>query len=165
MDSVTKNKSLVSIIIFLLITNIAMLVFFLVLNKPPQKDVRAHVQNGISGMLQKEVGFSKDQVDEYLSLRKSQMDSIHVLFDELRKSKMDFYNLIYSSEVSDSSLNNAAGIIAEKQKTLDLQMFDHFKKVRNICTPDQLQKFDTTLKKVLIRMINKNGKDDHNQHK
>jgi periplasmic protein CpxP/Spy len=165
MDSVTKNKSLVSIIIFLLITNIAMLVFFLVLNKPPQKAVRPRDQNGMSGMLQKEVGFSKDQVDTYLSLRKSQMDTIHVLFDELRKSKMDFYDLIYSSQVSDSSLNKAADIIAERQKALDLYMFDHFKRVRNICTPDQLQKFDSTIKKVLIRMTSKNGKDDHNQHK
>ena len=165
MDSVTKNKSLISIIIFLLITNIAMLVFFLVLNKPPQKAVRARDQNGMSGMLQKEVGFSKDQVDAYLSLRKSQMDTIHVLFDELRQSKMDFYDLIYSSQISDSTLNKAADIIAERQKALDLYMFDHFKKVRNICTPDQLQKFDSTIKKVLIRMTSKNGKDDHNQHK
>ncbi len=165
MNSVTKNKSLVSIIIFLLITNIAMLIFFVVLNKPPQKDVRGHDQNGMSGMLQKEVGFSKDQIDTYQSLRKDQMDTIHVLFDELRKSKMEFYNLIYSSQVADSSLNKAADIIAERQKALDLHMFDHFKKVRNICTPDQLQKFDSTIKKVLIRMTSKNGKDDHNQHK
>ena len=165
MDSVTKNKSLVSIIIFLLITNIAMLVFFLVLNKPPQKVVRARDQNGMSGMLQKEVGFSKDQIDTYLSLRKSQMDTIHVLFDDLRKSKMDFYDLIYTSQISDSSLNKAADIIAERQKSLDLYMFNHFKQVRNICTPDQLQKFDSTIKKVLIRMTSRNGKDDHNQHK
>lgn len=165
MNSVTKNKSLVSIIIFLLITNIAMLVFFLVLNKPPRKDVRAHDQNGMSGMLQKEVGFSKDQVDTYLSLRKSQMDTIHALFDDLRKSKMDFYDLIYSSKVSDSSLNKAANVIAERQKALDLEMFNHFKNVRNICTPDQLQKFDSTIKKVIIRMTSRNGKDDHNQHK
>ena len=165
MDSVTKNKSLVSIIIFLLITNIAMLVFFLVLNKPPQKEARGHDQNGMAGMLQKEVGFSKDQIDTYLALRKDQMDSIHTLFDQLRKSKMDFYNMIYSSQVADSSLNKAADVIAERQKNLDLQMFDHFKKVRNICTPDQLQKFDSTIKKVLIRMTGKNGKDDHTQHK
>ena len=92
MNSVTKNRSLVSIIIFLLITNIAMLVFFLVLNNPVQKNSRSHDQNqnGMSGMLQKEVGFSKDQVDSYLSLRKSQLDTIHTSFDELRKSKMDF---------------------------------------------------------------------------
>ena len=93
-----------------------MLVFFLVLNKPPQKAVRAHDQNGMSGMLQKEVGFSKDQVDTYLSLRKSQMDTIHVLFDDLRKSKMDFYDLIYASQLPDSSLNEAADLIAERQK-------------------------------------------------
>jgi len=165
MNSVTKNKSLVSIIIFLLITNIAMLVFFLVLNKPAQKDSRGRDQNGMSGMLQKEVGFSKDQLDTYQSLRKNQMDTVHALFDDLRKSKMDFYNLIYSSQVSDSSLNKAAGIIAEKQKMLDMRMFNHFKMVRNICTPDQLPKFDSTIQKVFVRMTSKSGKEEHSQHK
>ena len=165
MNSVTKNKSLVSIIIFLLITNIAMVVFFLVLNKPDQKDSHGRDQNGMSGMLQKEVGFSKDQLDTYQSLRKNNMDTVHALFDDLRKSKMDFYNLIYSSSVSDSSLNKAADIIAEKQKALDLHMFNHFKMVRNICTPGQLQTFDSTIQKVFIRMTGKAGREEHNQHK
>ena len=140
-----------------------MLVFFLVLNKPVQKNSRSHDQNqnGMSGMLQKEVGFSKDQVDSYLSLRKSQLDTIHTSFDELRKSKMDFYHLIYSSKVSDSSVDSAADLIAKRQKILDLHMFHHFKMVRNICTPDQLQKFDSTIEKVFIRMTDKPGKDGH----
>ena len=165
MNSLTKNKSLISIIIFLLITNIAMLVFFLVLNKPTQKDSHGRDQNGMSGMLQKEVGFSKDQLDTYQSLRKNHMDTVHALFDDLRKSKMDFYNLIYSSQVSDSSLNKAADVIAERQKTLDLHMFNHFKMVRNICTPDQLPKFDSTIQKVFVRMTSKSGKEEHSQHK
>ena len=93
------------------------------------------------------------------------MDTVHALFDDLRKSKMDFYNLIYSSQVSDSSVNKAADIIAGKQKTLDLHMFNHFKMVRNICTPDQLQKFDSTIKKVIIRMTGRPGKEDHGPHK
>ena len=140
-----------------------MLVFFLVLNNPVQKNSRSHDQNqnGMSGMLQKEVGFSKDQIDSYLSLRKSQLDTIHTSFDELRKSKMDFYHLIYSSQVSDSSVSRAADLIAERQKVLDLHMFHHFKMVRNICTPDQLQKFDSTIEKVFIRMTDKPGKDGH----
>ena len=139
-----------------------MLVFFLVLNNPAQKNSHSRDQNGMSGMLQKEVGFTKDQLDTYQSLRKNQMDTVHALFDELRNSKMDFYNLIYSSQVSDSSLNKAADVIAERQKTLDLQMFNHFKMVRNICTPDQLQKFDSTIRKIFIRMT---GREEHNQHK
>ena len=125
-----------------------MLVFFLVLNRPVQKS-RDRDQNGMSGMLQKEVGFTKEQLDTYQSLRKNQLDKVHGLFDELRKSKTDFYNLIYTPQVSDSSVNRAADLIAEKQKTLDLQMLNHFKMVRNICTADQLQKFDTTIKKVI----------------
>lgn len=165
MNPATKNRSLVSIIIFLLITNIAMLIFFLVMKNPAQKNSHARDQNGMSGMLQKEVGFSKDQLDTYQSLRKNQMDTVHALFDDLRKSKMNFYNLIYSSQVSDSSVNNAADVIAEKQKTLDLHMFNHFKLVRNICTPDQLPKFDSTIQKVFIRMTGRGGKQEHNQHK
>jgi protein CpxP len=138
--------------------NLAMLVFFLVLNKTRQKNSHERDQNGLSGMLQKEVGFTKEQVDAYLSLRKAHFDKVHTLFDELRKTKTDFYNLIYTSQVSDSSVNRAADLISEKQKTLDLNMFNYFKMIRNICTADQLQKFDTTIKKVLIRMTGKPGK-------
>ncbi len=165
MDSTTKNKSLVSIIIFLLITNIAMLIFFLALNNPAQKNVHIRDQNGMSGMLQKEVGFSNDQLNKYQSLRKEQMDSIHSLFDGLRKSKLNFYSLIYSSNVADSSVKNAADLISKNQKILDLKMFNHFKMVRNICTPDQLEKFDSTIKKVFIRMTGRSGKDGHEQKK
>ena len=159
MDSTTKNKSLVSIIIFLLITNIAMLIFFVVLNNPAQKNVRNRDQNGMAGMLQKEVGFSKDQLDKYQSLRKEDLDSIHNLFDGLRKSKMNFYSLIYSSNLSDSSVVNAADLVATKQKSLDLKMFNHFKMIRNICTSDQLEKFDSTIKKVFVRMTSRSGKN------
>lgn len=136
-----------------------MLVFFLVLYKPVQRN--SH-QNGMSGTLQKEVGFSKQQLDAYQSLRKQQLDSVHLLFDNVRKAKMDFYNLMYTSQVSDSVVNNAADLIAQKQKALDLHMFNHFKMVRNICTPDQLQKFDTTIKKVIIRMTGRTGHQQRN---
>jgi protein CpxP len=159
MNPQTKNKSLVSIIVFLLITNIAMVIFFLVLNKPAQRNSRGKDQNGMSGMLQKEVGFSNDQLNTYQSLRKAQLDSVHILFDEVRKAKIDFYNLLYTSNVPDSTLGMAADQIAVKQKTLDLHMFNHFKMVRSICTQDQLQKFDTTIKRVIVRMTGKPGHD------
>ncbi len=165
MNAVTKNRSLVSIIVFLLITNIVMLIFFLVLNKPVQRNQHGRDQNGMSEILQREVGFTKDQLNNYQSLRKEQLDSVHILFDELRKSKMDFYNLLYASQAPDSIINNRANAIAEKQKALDMHMFNHFKMVRNICTPDQLQKFDTTIKKVLIRMTGRPGHDHDQKNK
>ena len=161
MNTATKNKSLISIIIFLLITNVAMVVFFLVLNNPVAKSSRERDPNGMSGMLQKEVGFTKDQVGVYQSLRKEHSDSIHMLFDNLRKSKTDFYNLMYSPQVPDSSVNKAADLIAGDQKMLDLHMLSHFKMVRNICTADQLLKFDTSIKKVISRMTARPGRENH----
>jgi len=159
MNPESKNKSLVSIIIFLLITNVVMLIFFLVSNKPVQRNMRGRDQNGMSGMLQKDVGFTRDQLDTYQVLRKEQLDSIHILFDEVRKAKMNFYNLIYTPNVADSTLISAADEIAVRQKNLDLHMINHFKKVRNICSPDQVQKFDSSIKKIIARMVGKSGRN------
>jgi periplasmic protein CpxP/Spy len=161
MDATTKNKSLVSIIIFLLITNIVMLVFFLVLNKPAQKNIRERDAGGMSVMLQKEVGFTKEQLDAYQDLRKQHSDTIHMLFDKLRRSKTDFYGLLYDPKVLDSALQNASAAIASNQEVLDLHMFNHFKMVRNICTADQLARFDTSIKKVVMRMNARPGREAH----
>jgi Spy/CpxP family protein refolding chaperone len=77
----------------------------------------------------------------------------------VRNAKKDFYGLIYSNNISDSLINADADSIAQKQKILDMQMFAYFKNIRNICTPEQTQKFDSTLKKEVARMVGRPGKD------
>ncbi len=165
MNQTTKTKSLVTIIIFLLITNIAMLVFFILLSKPVDRKQRNRETNGMYTSLQNEVGFSKDQLDKYQLLRKEQMEKVKPLFNEVRNAKKDFYGLIYSSNVPDSLLKADADSIAQKQKTLDMQMFTYFKNIRNLCTPEQTEKFDTVIKKVVIRMVARPGKDNHENKK
>lgn len=163
METIKKYKSLITIIIFLLVTNVAMLIFFMVMSKPVDKRSKNRTENGIYNSLQKDVGFSKDQLDQYQALRTEQHNNVKPLFDEVRKSKEDFYGLLYSGNVSDSLINADADSIAQTQKQLDMQMLNHFKKVRNICTPDQLQKFDSVIKKVVVRMISRPGKGKPNQ--
>jgi len=153
MDANKKTKALVTIIIFLLITNIAMLVFFIVLSKPVDKRQKNHAPNEMYNSLQNEVGFSKDQLDKYQALRKGQMEKVRPLFNELRNAKKDFYALMYSKNISDSLLNADMDSIAEKQKTLDLQMFRYFNNIRNICTTGQLQKFDSSINRQVLRMV------------
>ncbi len=161
MNSQQKTKSLITIIIFLLITNIAMLIFFVVVSKPAERRQRIHEPNGLYNSLQNEVGFSKDQLNQYLALREEQMKKVHPLFNEVRNAKKDFYVLINSGQVSDSLLNADADSIAQKQKNLDMQIFRYFKNVRGICTDSQRQKFDSLMKKVVVRMVGRPGE----QHK
>ena len=153
-----KYKALVSIIVFLLVTNFAMLIFFLVIDKPADKRWKEHTENSFSGSLESEVGFSKAQIEQYQELKTLQRKNIKPLFDKVRKSKQDFYELLYLPNVSDSLLIADADSIAQTQRTLDMQMFQHFKRVRAICTHDQLQRFDSTLKKAVVRMTGRSGK-------
>lgn len=154
----SKIKTLVGIIIFLLITNVAMLIFFIVLSKPVKKQ-RNHEFSGMYYSLQKDVGFSKDQLAQYQTLRNEQMQKMKPLFNELRNAKKDFYGLIYSGNISDSLINADADSISQKQKRLDMNMFKYFQKVRSLCLPDQTQKFDSSLKKEVVRMVARPGKD------
>jgi len=164
MDSITKTKSLVAIIIFLLITNIAMLVFFIVLSKPVDRRQRNHEYNGMYNSLQNEVGFSKDQLDQYQALRKTQREKVKPMFNELRNAKKDFYGLMYNQTVPDSLLNADADSIAQKQKILDIQMFAYFKNVRNICTPGQIQKFDSAINREVLRMVGGHPGNNRQEH-
>jgi len=164
MNNNTKTKTLVTIIVFLLITNFAMLIFFIILGKPAQRQ-RNHETNGMYNSLQNEVGFSKEQLAKYQALRKEQLQKVKPLFNEVRNAKKDFYNLIYSNNISDSLINADADSIAQKQKTLDMQMFLYFKNIRSICTPDQAEKFDSTLNKEVARMVGRPGKDNQKGRK
>ena len=157
-----KTKSLITIIIFLLITNIAMLIFFVVQSKPTERRQRNHESNGLYNSLQNEVGFSQEQLNQYQNLRETQMKQVHPLFNEVREAKKDFYGLINSPEVSDSLLNADADSIAQKQKNLDMQMFRYFKNVRAICTESQKDKFDSLMKRVETRMIGRPGQPHKN---
>ena len=153
-----KYKALIFIIIFLLISNFIMLFLFMAKSNPSAKNDTTHDQKGLYNLLQKEVGFSNAQLDQYQDLRTQQRKTIKPLFNQIRSSKENFYELLYQKNLSDSNLYKDADSIAATQKQLDLQMFDHFKKIRNICQPDQLQKFDSSIKKVIVKMISRPGK-------
>jgi Spy/CpxP family protein refolding chaperone len=157
MNNDKKTKSLITIIIFLLITNIAMLVFFVMQGKPAERRQRNHESNGMYNSLKNDVGFSDAQLNQYKQLREEQMKKVHPMFDEVRAAKKDFYGLMNSTQISDSLVNADADSIAQKQKHLDLQMFGYFKNVRAICTDVQKPKFDSLMKKVVMRMIGRPG--------
>jgi Spy/CpxP family protein refolding chaperone len=157
MNNDKKTKSLITIIIFLLITNIAMLVFFVMQGKPAERRQRNHESNGMYNSLKNDVGFSDAQLDQYKQMREEQMKKVHPMFDEVRAAKKDFYGLMNSTQISDSLVNADADSIAQKQKHLDLQMFGYFKNVRAICTDAQKPKFDSLMKKVVMRMIGRPG--------
>lgn len=151
-----RNRNLLIIIGVLLLTNIAVLVYFLG-QKKPEKSATSRSEkdrNGISEMLQKEVGFNEEQTAQYKQLKEKQKEIIRPMYDDMRKAKDSLFRLLSYPETSDSLLNKISDAIAQKQKALDLQTFNHFKKVRTLCTPEQQPKYDS----MILRMFRKMGK-------
>jgi hypothetical protein len=151
------NKNLLIIIAVLLLTNIGVLGYFLWYKKPESKatqtwgDGRGN-NNGIQDLLQKDVGFSVEQLAQYKQLKDKQRETIRPMYDEMRKAKDSLFRLLRESSVPDSVVEKAADRIAKQQRTVDLQTYYYFKKVRTLNTPEQLPKYDTLIQNMFSRM-------------
>lgn len=159
MNNDRKVRSLGFIAAFLLVTNIIMLVFFLGI-----KDGRKNSQqkgNVVGGFLQKEVGFDSKQMEQYQVLKKADMDSLTPYFDSLHLSKEAFYKLVSVGDVSDSTMASKLMPIGARQMKVDEQMLVHFKKVRDLCRPDQLAKFDSSFGTVINKITSGRRNKNH----
>jgi periplasmic protein CpxP/Spy len=154
MSTTSRNKNLIFIIAALLLTNIAVLVYFLWIKEPAPKPRDNRGGNGMTEMFQNEVGFTNEQIEQYKIMKEEQRATIRPMFDGMRKAKDSLWRLMSDTTVSDSVLNRAADAIAQKQKALDLQTFKHFQRLRAICKPDQLAKYDTAI----LHLFSKMGK-------
>jgi hypothetical protein len=154
MRSVLKNKVLVTIIGILLLANIVMLVFFISSMKTPEKENPAMKGPPPSpeSFLQTKLGFTEQQIQQFNLIKKEHQEKVNPLFDDMRKTKDQFF-LQVKEPVSDSYLDSLAGIIGQKQKNLDLQVFHTIQEIRAVCTPQQQFTFDTLLPKVVYKMI------------
>lgn len=160
MKFINKKHTLIFIIVLLLITNFILSALFIFKNPHPDRKNPDREKGRMYMSLQKEVGFSEGQLTQYQEIRKEQFQYLNPLFNSVRNSKDKFYKLVYDKNVADSIVDNAADSIGYRQKMLDLQMLSYFKKIRSICTEDQLPKFDSTIKKSILRITGKPGKSD-----
>jgi len=155
MSYIRNNRLLLLITSVLLIANIGLLYFF-VFNKPKQiyKMGPAETRKRSIESVKTQVGLNDEQAVAYDSLRSQQFRNMKPLFQEITKSKEDFFSLIYQQGVSDSVLNSYASKIGEKQMALDISTFRYFQSIKALCTEEQKPKMDSFIRTVVKRIIN-----------
>ena len=152
MRAVLKNKVLVTVIGILLLANVAMLVFFIVgMRRPPEEPRRQSFST--ANYLQKEVGFSEEQLNKFTEIRDREKEKVNVLFDQVRSVKDSFFIMLRDPSISNETLEAASARIGAKQKALDMQVFLSVREIRNICTPEQQAKFDSIVPKVVYKIV------------
>jgi competence protein ComGC len=149
--AIAKNKVLLIIVGVLLLVNLVVLLLFLNMKQQGNR-FRDRGRQGMTEILEKKAGFSKQQLQAYQGLREQHLKKIKPLLADMRNARDSFYKLLYRPDVTDSLLSNAADTIAVRQKAIDLQTFRHFQQVRNLCDDSQRPKVDSLIRQLMNRM-------------
>lgn len=161
--SASNKRSLIFIIIFLLLTNLAVLAYFLMDKKPAKP--QADKSMGLAPALKKDVGFDDGQVAEYKKMKEAQWKIFKPMVNDLWRAKDSLYRMLGDMNATDSSLNSLGNWIGEKQKAVELQAFIHFKQIRTLCRPDQLTKYDSVIQVTMKKMRKGSKGDSGKKHK
>ncbi|MCW3089198.1 MAG: hypothetical protein JWP81_267 [Ferruginibacter sp.] len=146
-----QRKVFLVIIAILLLANISMLAFFLQKKAPENKEIRPDRKTIIMNFLQKEIGFNSQQLAQYDTLSKQHREKISSLFDTLRKNKTQQFKQLVTGNFGDSVIEVLADQSAASQKIIEVNMFKHIRSIRNLCTPEQLPKYDSLFGKIFNR--------------
>ena len=149
MNEQPKSKVLIIIIGILLIANIVMLAFFMLNNK--HKNVTKERRAYVIEYLEKEVGFTSEQMARYDSLSKHHREQVKLAFKDLSAERKNILKNLAGASFSDSAINSAANGIYERQKLFEFNMLRHLKDIRAICTDAQRLRFDTGFYKIFGR--------------
>ena len=159
MSSSSKTKILVTAVVFLLLTNIAILVFFLCCKGPDRRNDHGGGREAMMrNFLQKDIGFSDQQLQRYDTLAKIHKESTKSSMEEMRNSREQDLKEISSAGFSDSAISFVATRSSARQKDMLGKMFMHFKDIRQLCTPEQQPRFDSLFYKIWNRKDDKHKK-------
>jgi len=159
MSSSSKTKILVTAVVFLLLTNIAVLVFFLCCKGPDKRNDHGGGREAMMrNFLQKDIGFTDQQLQQYDTLAKIHKENTKSSMDEMRNSREQDFKEISSGGFNDSIISQVATRSSARQKDMLGKMFLYFKDIRKLCMPDQQPKFDSLFYKIWNRKDDKRKK-------
>jgi len=150
-----RSKILLVVIGILLITNVALAALLFIRKDGDRGDRRPDRKTMIANFLKNEIGFTAEQLKQYDTLSTRHQENVRKMFESHRASKDKQFKDLASGNFSDSMINLVADRSASSQKDMELQMFNHLKNIRSLCTTEQLPKFDS----LFVKILNRRGGD------
>ena len=155
-----RSKVFLLVIAILLVANIAMVAFFVMRKDDRRMERRPDRKTMIAEFLKKEIGFTPQQLQQYDTLSTRHQENVKKMFESHRASKDKQFRQLAAGDFSDSVMNLVADQSAASQKTMELQMFNHLRSIRMLCTQDQLPKFDS----LFVKILNRRGGEARKKH-
>ena len=138
-----KQTILYILLIFLIVSNGFFIFHYL--GKPGHRDGKSRFS------LVEELNFNEEQQEKYSALRTAHFDRMKSISMKIGSLKEAMYVNVSEKELSEPFLDSITDLIAMEEKRKDLEMFKHFKDVRQICDDDQKQQLSLIVKEAIKR--------------
>ena len=148
MRNILNNKVVAWLLGLLILANIATLTFFWIGHLKNQRD------NSPKEFLAKSLHFSESQKNAYFELAKNHNENANKIREQIKIDKENLFQLLKTDQIVDSVKNNAALKVSLSIQSLDILTFDHFKKVRALCTEEQKPEFNQLIQKMVNSVNN-----------
>lgn len=154
------NKLLVFFTAVLLVTNIA-LAYFLWKGKR-SNDYHNKNKTEKGDWMAEELKFDAKQKTQHKEIKDAHFARLKPVFDSITSGRSHLYKLLKQPQINDSLVSVYTKAVGTQQSLISLYTFEHFQKMRGICTPEQKVKLDELIQKLVQNMGNKGNKPKPN---
>lgn len=125
---------------------------FLLISTNKKTDVLQHPHEKPGNFIEQELGFSEDQKKQFQQLIREHQQQMRPLSDQLRDTRKAYFDILKEETPNaDNNQNKADSInrrIGQLHQELNRVNFEHFKDIRGICTPSQIENYTKLLEKM-----------------
>ena len=148
MDIFSKSKLLVRAVIVLLILNFMAIGIFLWRgmsrpHMPPHRGARE-----VAEILKNELKLTDQQADQISDLRRSYFKKEAEVLKSLRAGRDSMNAQMFNKDTDEEMVVSIAKRISENEYRMEMLRFEQARALKQLCTPDQLLKFEGLLKEI-----------------
>lgn len=154
MDYFSKNKIVIWVIAILALLNIFTLstIWFMQYRGPsrvPFREEPGHMRQGLR-ILEKELDLSADQIKVFDDIRQRHFEKMKVLQKEIFSLRQEIMDELNRTTPDTEQIRLLTIRIGEQETLKERYILKHFSEMKAACTPQQKEKFNRLLKKLMV---------------
>ena len=153
-DYFKKYKTALVVIAVLVVLNLVTMAFILFSPMGP-----GFFKGGerIQRTIEDELHFTELQKQEFADLRKQHFARGDTMMALHMRTMDSLFAMLKADTVDRATVERQAGVLGNIEAHRNVGLFEHFRAVRAICTPEQQRKFDGVIGKVLVMIRDPRG--------
>jgi Spy/CpxP family protein refolding chaperone len=158
MKAITRNKWFLLLLGVLMLANVGLLLSFFVFGEKSGHPSGGPSKGPERSYLARELTLNAEQEKKFQQSKEQFFEEMKPLWESIRESKDSFYRNVNNPSISDAEIRLHTARIAELSQEADQKTLRHFQVLRDYCTPEQRQKFDTLVPRMLSTTGSRRGK-------